>query len=68
MADRVQIRVYDAAGHLVRTLVDGLEGKGEHRINFDGRDEHGQPLASGVYLYRLDASGVMQTRKMVLLK
>jgi hypothetical protein len=68
MADRVQIHVYDAAGHLVRTLVDRLEGKGEHHVNFDGRDDHGQPLSSGVYLYRLDASGVTQTRKMVLLK
>ena len=65
---RVQIRVFDAAGHHVRTLVDRVEAMGNHQVEFDGRNDRGQPLASGVYLYRLDANGTMQTRKMVLLK
>jgi hypothetical protein len=67
-AGRVRVRVYDAAGHHVRTLVDRVEAMGEHHVDFDGRDDRGQPLASGVYLYRLDTGGVTQTRKMVLLK
>jgi hypothetical protein len=65
---RVQIRVFDAAGHHVRTLVDQVEARGSHQVNFDGRNDRGQPLASGVYLYRLDAEGTTLTRKMVLLK
>ncbi|HEX6790569.1 MAG TPA: FlgD immunoglobulin-like domain containing protein [Candidatus Krumholzibacteria bacterium] len=64
----VRLLVYDAAGRHVRTLVDRAEAKGEHRVIFDGRDDGGRPLASGVYLYRLDAGGVSLSRKMVLLK
>jgi hypothetical protein len=64
----VAIRVFDAAGHLVRTLVDAVEEKGAHHVDFDGRDDRGGSLASGVYLYRLDAGGTTLSRKMVLLK
>lgn len=68
LAGPVRIRVFDTAGHLVRTLVDGAEAKGAHRVVFDGRDDRGQQLASGVYLYRLDTALTTQSRKMVLLK
>jgi len=68
LAGPVRIRVFDTAGHLVRTLVDGPEAKGEHRVIFDGRDDRGQQLASGVYLYRLDTALTSLSRKMVLLK
>jgi flagellar hook assembly protein FlgD len=60
--------VFDAAGRLVRTLVDTSEGAGAHDVTFDGRDDNGRPVASGVYFYRLDAGTTTQTRKMVLLK
>jgi flagellar hook assembly protein FlgD len=60
--------VYDAAGHPVRTLIDRMEARGNHSVDFDGRDDHGQILASGVYIYRLDSGGVTKSRKMVLLK
>ena len=65
---RVQIRVYDAAGHEVRTLVDRMEARGNHQVDFNGLDDRGQVLASGVYIYRLDSGGVTRSRKMVLLK
>lgn len=68
LAGPVRIRVFDTAGHLVRTLVDGVEAKGAHRVMFDGRDDRGQQLASGVYLYRLDTALTTLSRKMVLLK
>jgi hypothetical protein len=68
LAGPVRIRVFDTAGHLVRTLVDGVEAKGTHRVMFDGRDNRGQQLASGVYLYRLDTALTTLSRKMVLLK
>jgi hypothetical protein len=67
-AGNVRLRVFDAAGRLVRTLVDTSEGAGAHDVTFDGRDDNGRPVASGVYFYRLDAGTTTQTRKMVLLK
>jgi hypothetical protein len=67
-AGPVRLEVFDAAGRHVRTLVDRTEAKGDHAVAFDGLDDRGQRLASGVYLYRLQAGSVTQTRKMVLLK
>ena len=65
---RVQLMVFDAAGRRVRTLVDEERAAGSHDVTFDGRDDAGAAIASGVYFYRLDADGFSQTRKMVLLK
>ncbi len=61
------LRVFDVAGRLVRTLVDGiiLEA-GRQDIEWDGRDRGGRALASGTYIYRLDAGGRVATRRMVL--
>ncbi len=67
-AGPARILVFDAAGVRVRTLVDGHHSRGPHEVVFDGRDDAGRSLASGVYFYRLEAGGVVQTRKMVLLK
>jgi hypothetical protein len=68
-AEHVSITVYDVAGRRVRTLVDGVEAAGFRRsVVWDGRDDHGHPVASGVYFYRLVAGKFTQTRKMVLLK
>lgn len=67
-AGRVHMQVFDAAGRRVRVLVDEEQAAGNHDVQFDGRDEAGSTVASGVYFYRLDAGGVTQTRKMVLLK
>jgi len=62
------VRVYDVSGRLVRTLVDGVQSAGAHETRWDGRDERGQIVSSGVYFYRLEAGTFTQTRKMVLLK
>ena len=67
-AGPVRLEVFDAAGRRVRTLVDRSESRGNHSVVFDGLDGNGERLASGVYLYRLDAVDVTRTRKMVLLK
>jgi hypothetical protein len=67
-AGPVRLTVYDAAGRRVRGLVNTSEAAGPHDVVFDGVDDAGRPLASGVYFYRLDAAGTIQTRKMVLLK
>jgi hypothetical protein len=64
----VSLRVYDIRGALVRTLVDGRLEAGRTSARWDGRDDAGQLLATGIYLYRLEASEFSETRKMLLLK
>ena len=66
--DVVTLRVYDVAGRLVRTLVSGERGPGAYEARWDGRDDAGRGVASGVYFYRLQAGAFTQTRRMVLLK
>jgi hypothetical protein len=64
----VSLRIYDAAGRVVKTLVAGTPAAGQRSITWDGRDDAGRPVASGVYFCRLTASGYANTSKMVLLK
>jgi hypothetical protein len=52
-AGRVKLAVYDLRGRLVRTLADENYGVGSHRVPWDGKDAHGNPLASGVYFGKL---------------
>ena len=65
----VQLRIYNVAGQLVRTLVDEVKSPGEvHTATWDGRNDAGQSVSSGVYFYKLVAGNFVQTKKMVLLK
>ncbi|MEE9269907.1 MAG: T9SS type A sorting domain-containing protein [Candidatus Krumholzibacteria bacterium] len=66
----VDLRVYSVAGALVRTLVDAdqVPRNGGYAVVWDGRDDGDRQVATGVYFYRLQAAGVSETRKMVLLK
>jgi subtilisin family serine protease len=65
---RASLVIYNLLGQQVRTLVDGSLEAGVHAIEWDGRETNGQPVASGVYLYRLVSGEFSQTRKMTLLK
>jgi hypothetical protein len=67
-AGHVNLSVYDVSGRLVRTLVDGSRGTGQHAVVWAGRDDAGCAVASGIYYCRLVTSGCVETRKMVLLK
>jgi hypothetical protein len=67
-AMRVRLVIYDVSGRLVRKLVDGVEDAGDRRVSWDGRDERGSAVGSGVYVYRLEAGGTTLARKMSLLK
>jgi hypothetical protein len=64
----VQLKVYDPAGRLVRTLVDGGSPSGRYAADWDGRDEGGNALPSGAYYYRLVVGGEEASKSMVLLK
>ena len=66
---RVKLRVYDIAGRLVRTLIAGQKiAAGQREAMWDGRDEAGRSLASGVYVCRLDVGEYQQAIRMTLLK
>lgn len=65
----VTLVVHDVSGRAVRTLLDAENtGPGEHTIEWDGCDDDGRRVASGVYLYRLESGGDTVTGKTVLLK
>jgi hypothetical protein len=64
----VNLAIYDVTGARVRTLVDGPAGAGVHAVTWDGRNERGEAVGSGVYFYRLSTPARTLTRKMVLLK
>ncbi len=66
--DRVVLKVMNLLGQEVRTLVDEDKRVGFYEVVWDGRDNHGQRVVSGLYLYRLEARGFVQTRKMLLLR
>ena len=65
----VEIIVYDVGGRKIRRLVSGVRTEGEHRVTWDGIDDNGKIVASGVYFYRLHFGGrLVETKKMMLLK
>jgi FlgD Ig-like domain len=64
----VTISVYDASGRLVRTLVESVQTAGAHDIQWNGRDDAGSAVGSGVYFYRLTAGHYSESKKMVMLK
>lgn len=65
---RVRLSIYDVTGRLVRTLVDGVRNAGDQRVLWDGKDDRGSPVGSGVYVYQLEAGRTSLTRKMSLLR
>lgn len=67
-ADQAELVVLDVRGHLVRTLVSGVVEGGVHEVVWDGRDDAGRPVSSGVYRYRLRAAGLQYTRSATLIK
>jgi hypothetical protein len=64
----VRIQIYNIMGQHVRTLTDTHYPMGVHRIVWDGRSDAGLAVGAGVYVYRMEAPGFVQTRKMLLMK
>lgn len=64
----VEVQVYDLLGRRVATLARGYRPVGEHEAAWDGTDEAGRALASGVYLVRITAGDRAVTRRLVLLR
>lgn len=67
-AVHVQVSIFNAAGQLVRRLVDARQTPGYKTIHWDGKDQRGVDAGSGVYVVRMKAGAFVQTRKMTLQK
>lgn len=64
----VELTIYDRLGREIRTLVRERQPAGAYEVQWDGRDVTGRPVASGLYLYRLQAGSFVQVRKLLVLK
>ena len=65
---RVKLEVFNMLGQKVRTLVQKDQAIGQHQIQWDGKDDSGFKVGSGVYIYRLDAGTFTESRKMLMIK
>jgi hypothetical protein len=66
-AGPVELMIYGVNGRLIRRLVKDTRQAGRYTANWDGRDEAGEKVGSGVYFYQLTAPGVEESRRMILL-
>jgi hypothetical protein len=64
----VRIDIYNLKGQLIRTLTNEVINKGRHQVIWNGKDNHGNNVASGLYYYRMQTDGYKATRRMMLMK
>jgi hypothetical protein len=64
----VDLFIYDVSGKLVRTLVSEEQSEGYYSVTWNGKDDHGETVSSGVYLYHIQAGEYTKTRQCLLLK
>jgi len=64
----VSLKIYNIAGQTVKTLVNTVQTQGLYSVPWNGSDDDGMNVSNGVYFYRIQAGGMSQTRKMIILK
>jgi len=64
----VRLEIYNVGGRAVRTLVNAVQPIGTHQVDWDGRDQTGRRVSSGVYTYAIRTSGGLETRTFTLLR
>ena len=64
----VSIKIYDVAGRLVRTLVNDVREAGHYNVTWNGENNHGNKVASGVYFFKMNTADYEKTNKMVLMR
>ena len=62
------LKIYNPTGQLVKTLVNGEQKAGAYKIKWNGKDEEGKPVPSGIYFIKLKAGEFSQTKKLLLLR
>ena len=68
MMEQVNISIYNVEGRLVKTLVDQIMNSGNHIVNWDGRNDIGSKVSTGLYIYQLRTNSVSLTRRMTFIK
>ena len=64
----VKLSVFNVLGQKVKTLIQGSFPAGTHSVRWNGTDESGRQVASGIYLYKIVTGDVVESRKMILMK
>jgi hypothetical protein len=67
-AERVRLTIYDVAGRVVATLLDGVQPAGAHTLRWNGADAGGRPVASGVYWCRVETAARRDAVKLTLIR
>jgi photosystem II stability/assembly factor-like uncharacterized protein len=67
-SEHVTLRIFNVAGQEIRTLVREQQNTGVYRVRWDGKDDSGRSVASGLYFYRIKAGSYVASRKMTLIK
>lgn len=67
-AGKVVLEIYDELGNKVRSLLNEFKNEGSYKQSWDGKDNFGRTVSSGVYFYRLNSDGIIKTKKMLLIK
>lgn len=65
---QVRLAIYNLLGDKIRTLVEAKESVGVKQVTWDGRDEYGRRVSTGVYVYRLEAGDINITKRLLLMK
>jgi flagellar hook assembly protein FlgD len=67
-AQKIRLSIYNLLGQEIRTLVQGTFNPGSYRVQWDGKDNWGRSVSTGIYLYRLEGKDFSLTRRMALIK
>jgi subtilisin family serine protease len=67
-SELVKIKIYDILGREIRTLVNTTMQAGVKRVEWDGRNQHGESVPSGMYFYKLEAGNYSDTKKMLIIR
>ncbi len=65
---KVKLDVYNLKGQKIKTLINGTQTKGKHSVVWNGTDDRGRPVSSGMYFYKLVTPKAVLTNKMILMK
>ena len=65
---KVRLDVYNIKGQRVKNLYDVYSASGDCEIMWNGLDDNGKPIATGLYLYKLESSGIIDIKKLLVMK
>ena len=62
------MEIYNIKEQKVKSLLNEYRSAGDHKIVWDGKDEKGNDVGNGIYFYKMETEGYVETKKMVLMK